>query len=145
MKIQCPIFDTEFVRSLIPHDHPFLMVDCLIQFTPDSATSQWTIKAGNIFVTDRGMMDSYGLMEHIAQTAALHKGYAYYLNDRQPPMGYLAEVKKTVFLRLPELEEQVITHIRIISEFNGISMIEFKSYVRDQEIANGNFKTFTKI
>ncbi|MBX9449365.1 MAG: hypothetical protein KL787_06475 [Taibaiella sp.] len=73
------------------------MVDCLIQFTPDSATSQWEIQAGNIFVTDGGMMDSYGLMEHIAQTAALHKGYEYYLDDRQPPVGYLAEIKKQPF------------------------------------------------
>ena len=66
------------VAELVPHEPPMLLVDELLEWSPDAALVRATIRAGNPFVSgDR--MPATILLEHMAQAIAVANGMA----DRQ--------------------------------------------------------------
>ncbi len=64
----------ENITSLIPQKYPFVMVDKLLYIDETSARSSFYIKGDNVFVKN-GFFTEGGLLENMAQTAALKAGY----------------------------------------------------------------------
>lgn len=63
------------VAELVPHEPPMLLVDELLEWSPDTALVRATIRAGSPFVTlDR--MPATILLEHMAQAIAVANGMA---------------------------------------------------------------------
>ena len=86
-----PITDKNKILTLIPQRNPIVMVDALWEYTPSEGVAGLTIVPSNLFVQQETFLES-GLIEHIAQSIALHKGYYYYLNGKPAPMGYIGAI-----------------------------------------------------
>jgi 3-hydroxymyristoyl/3-hydroxydecanoyl-(acyl carrier protein) dehydratase len=71
MYMQLPVND---ITSLIPQKYPFVMVGKLLLVDETLTKSSFVIKSDNLFVKN-GFFQEAGLMENIAQTAALRAGY----------------------------------------------------------------------
>ena len=69
-----PITDKNKILTLIPQRTPIVMVDALWEYTPTTGVAGLTIVSSNLFV-QQGIFLESGLIEHIAQSIALHKGY----------------------------------------------------------------------
>ena len=67
------IIDLPSVISLIPQRPPMVMVDALLSYTATTGAAGLTIAADNLFVQN-GQLQEAGVIEHIAQSIALHKG-----------------------------------------------------------------------
>jgi 3-hydroxymyristoyl/3-hydroxydecanoyl-(acyl carrier protein) dehydratase len=71
-----PITDIGAIKKLLPHREPMLMVDSLLYFDGKKGIAELTVLETNIFVETKIFTET-GLIEHMAQTAALMTGYKY--------------------------------------------------------------------
>lgn len=134
-----PILDKTFVEQLIPQKFPFVMVDKLLMFSEEQITAGLTVSE-SIFTKEDTFQEA-GLIEHMAQSVALHTGYQYYLKQEPAPTGYIGSIKTIEILRLPRLGDQIETTVTILHEFMGVTLVDISSKVNDVEIANGQMKT----
>jgi predicted hotdog family 3-hydroxylacyl-ACP dehydratase len=92
MEVKLPTSDQKFVESLIPQRFPFVMVHEISDYSESHLVSGFEIKEENIFIQD-GTFQASGLIEHQAQSVALHTGYKYYLLGKEAPTGYIGAIK----------------------------------------------------
>ena len=137
---QCLISDLQLIKQLIPQRLPMIMVDALLEYDSTSALVGFTITKKNIFVQG-GRLSASGLIEHMAQSVALHKGYAYYLNNQPAPMGYIGAIKQIEIYQLPEIGIVLKTHINIIQEFLEVTLVRIETYLGGTCICQGEMKT----
>jgi 3-hydroxyacyl-[acyl-carrier-protein] dehydratase len=137
---ELPIIDKAFVGQLIPQKEPFVMIDKLISFSENQIKSGFTVSDGNIFVENTVFQES-GLIEHMAQSVALYKGYQFYLKQELAPIGYIGSIKAIEILQLPKIGDKVETTVNVLQEFMGVTLVEISSKINNVEIAHGQMKT----
>lgn len=128
------------IETLIPQKFPFVMVDKLLYFSSTEVKAGLTITADNIFVKNNTFTEP-GIIEHMAQAVALHTGYDYYMKKQPAPTGYIGSIKNIHIFQLPVLADKIVTQVRIIQEFMGITLVEISVSLNHQEIAKGQMKT----
>ena len=128
------------ITQLIPQRAPIVMVDTLWEYSPTTAVVGLTVLEDNIFVQE-GSFSASGLIEHIAQSTALHKGYGYYLNHQPAPMGYIGAIKHIEIYKLPPMGAHIKTSITIVQEFMDVTLVSIETYLEDVCIAQGEMKT----
>jgi predicted hotdog family 3-hydroxylacyl-ACP dehydratase len=135
-----PLGGKDFVESLIPQRFPFVMVDKLYSYSETELVSGFTIPSDAIFLEKDSFTES-GVIEHMAQSVALHTGYQFYLNNMQAPTGYIGSIKDIRIHKLPKLQDELITTLTILQEFAGITLVDVVTKLNDVEIARGQMKT----
>ncbi len=140
METTIPIFDKHFVENLLPQKFPFVMVDKMYAYTETSLVSGLQIQSSNIFFKDENFVES-GLIEHMAQSVALHTGYQFFLKKEPAPTGYIGSIKDIVIKKLPKIDDEIITTVSILHEFGGITLVDIVTKLNDIEIATGQMKT----
>ena len=135
-----PITDKDFVEQLIPQKFPFVMIDKLLFFSENEIIAGLTVPEQNIFV-DNSIFQESGLVEHMAQSVALHTGYQFYLKQEPAPTGYIGSIKSIEIRRLPKLGEEIETTVNVLQEFMGVTLVAISSKINDVEIAFGQMKT----
>lgn len=135
-----PLGKKEFVEVLIPQKYPFVMVDTLYSYSETELISGFTIPDDAIFFDDDCFVES-GVIEHMAQSVALHTGYQFYLRNEQAPTGYIGSINKLEIKGLPKLHDEIRTTVSILHEFGGITLVDIVSRLNDVEIAKGQMKT----
>ena len=143
MNHSLPIRDPGLVESLIPQKSPMVMVDTLWHYDALTLQAGLSIKEENIFV-QYGLLQAAGLIEHQAQSVALHTGYQYFLKGVSPPTGYIGAIKSFQIDRLPKVGSQIYTEVSIISELMGVTLVDIKTKVNNTVIAIAQMKTVLK-
>lgn len=133
------INDREFISKLIPQKPPFVMVDSLLAYADKMCTAGLTISDENILAT-KTHLSAAGLIEHMAQSAALYTGYRYHLLQEKPPVGYIGAVNKVEIQSLPKIGQNVITKVVILHEIMNITIVSLKTYCNDTLMASGELK-----
>lgn len=149
-ELRCPITDPFVLEKLLPQRKPMIMVDTLVYYDKKSVVSELTIPASpagrseeNIFVED-GFLSETGLLEHIAQTVALHTGYSGYLEEKPTKEGYIGAIKKAEILKMPAINQTIETEIEIIHEAIGITLVKTTTKLEQEVIATTEMKTMLK-
>ncbi|MDY7393893.1 hypothetical protein UMM65_01430 [Aureibaculum sp. 2210JD6-5] len=128
------------VTDLIPQKAPIVMVDTLLRYSDAEVTSKLTITDFNIF-TKNNIFTEPGLIEHMAQTVALHTGYKYYLQNKPSPTGYIGSIKSVEIVNLPKLNDTLITTASILHEIMGVTLVAVDVTLNGKSIATGEMKT----
>lgn len=128
------------VQDLIPQKFPFVMVDTLFSYSESELIAGLTVSDDNIFTVD-GIFRESGLIEHMAQSVALHTGYQFFLKKEAAPTGYIGSVSSLSISELPKTGDEIQTKVTILQEFGGITMVEISSSINGSEIAKGQMKT----
>jgi len=134
------LFDKDFVENLLPQKFPFVMVDKMYDYTETSLVSGFTILKESIFFRE-GIFVEAGLIEHMAQSVALHTGYQFFLKKEPAPIGYIGSIKNVEIQKLPKLNDEIKTAIIILQEFGGITLVDIVTKLNGVEIASGQMKT----
>ena len=132
--------DKDFVETLIPQRFPFVLVDKLYSYSETELISGFTIENDTIFFEKESLAEA-GLIEHMAQSVALHTGYQFYLRNEQAPTGYIGSIKDIEIKKLPKLHDEIKTTVSILQEFGGITLVDVVTKLNDVEIAKGQMKT----
>jgi len=143
MKVSLPTSEKEFVENLIPQKKPFVMVSELLEYTENSLISGFIIKEDNIFVHE-GVFQASGLIEHQAQSVALHTGYQYYLLGKEAPTGYIGAIKSFEADDLPKVNDILKSEVSILNEMLGVTLVEIVTKINDKVIAKSQMKTVVK-
>ena len=140
MEISNAIFEKDFVENLLPQKFPFVMVDKMYSYTETALVSGLKIQSNNIFFQNQNLVES-GLIEHMAQSVALHTGYQFFLKKEPAPTGYIGSIKDIEIKKLPKLNDEIQTTVSILQEFGGITLVDVVTTLNNEEIATGQMKT----
>lgn len=143
MENKLPTSDQKFVESLIPQRFPFVMVHEISDYSESHLVSGFEIKEDNIFILD-GTFQASGLIEHQAQSVALHTGYKYYLLGKEAPTGYIGAIKSFEAAALPKVGNHLKTEVTILNEVMGVTLVNAVTTLNDQVIARSEMKTVVK-
>ncbi|EFK37142.1 (3R)-hydroxymyristoyl-ACP dehydratase [Chryseobacterium gleum] len=143
MENKLPTSDKDFVESLIPQRFPFVMVNELTEYSENHLLSGFEIKEDNLFIQD-GLFQASGLIEHQAQSVALHTGYKYYLLGKDAPTGYIGSIKSFEAEQLPKIGDHLKSEVTILNEVMGVTLVDIVTKLNGEVIAKSQMKTAVK-
>ncbi len=125
--LMAPIVDSARILSLIPQRPPFVMVDTLYEYTDLTGTTGFQIPADNILVKD-GIFSEPGLIEHMAQSMSLHRGYHGFLAGLQKPKtGFIGVIKSVEIIDLPRAGTRLRTYVEILHEVMNVTSVSART------------------
>ncbi len=131
------------ILQYIPHRSPMVMVDALLDSDETSAVTGLSLDEDNIFVIN-GLFLEPGIVEHIAQSAALQAGYRFAKAGMPVPIGYIAAVKNLNISSLPKVKSRLVTRIEIINQLMGVTLVRGNVTGEGQPIATCEMRIFIK-
>lgn len=143
-----PILSGAAVSALIPQKQPIEMVDTLWLNDETTTVSGFTVLDTNIFC-ENGVLCEPGIIENIAQTAALRAGYtvsqmAAAGEKINPPVGYIGAIKKLVIHELPPVGAHIRTSVTVQQVIFDVTLVSARSAVNGRPIAECEMKIFIK-
>lgn len=127
------------VVALIPQKPPIVMVDTLYEWRPEKAIAGLTVQSDNMFCED-GLFREPGIIEHIAQSAALKAGYEHRIENTAPSIGYIGSVKNFVLHRLPRVGDRLVTTINVMHIVGNVLVLHGKVECNGADVAECEMK-----
>lgn len=118
----------EKIHGYLPHREPFIMVDNLIEATSDRFVTNFTILPSNIFV-DGDRLEAFGLIEHIAQSAAVGINYLKTNLAAKPVAGFMAAVTKLKLYELPKVNDEIYTIVTPLQQYANMHLVRGENVV----------------
>ncbi len=118
------------------------MVDTLLSWTSQESTTALSITDDN-FLVENGLLADGAIIEHIAQSGALHIGYDFVSQGKKVPIGLIGSVNKLTINRLPHVGERMTTHISIGAKVGDVTLISATVCVGEEQIAQTKMKLAT--
>jgi len=134
----------EAIKELIPQRDPMIMIDVLYCATELEAETGLTVAENTMFCSE-GLLEEPGLIEHIAQSASAFAGFKAKLANQPAPLGFIGEVKKCSIYFLPKMGDALRTHIRILTEALGVSLLTAETRVNDVVAVQCQMKIYIKL
>ena len=131
----------EHITDYIPQGEPVVMIDTLNYCEGAVTKTSFEVREDNIFVKD-GILHEPGLIENIAQTAAVKAGYEVKKNGAEPLIGFIGAIKDLVIYKLPQVGDVIETTVTVKMEVMGITLVEGISVCRENKIASCEMKIF---
>ena len=116
MEIQPEIF------KYIPQRPPFVMVGELKSVFTTGIESSFVITETNLLVRE-GVFQESGLVENMAQTAAMFAGYNANKSNVPTPIGYIGAIKNLNIAALPSVNQTITTRIQLDNEVMNIQIV----------------------
>ena len=133
--------DKNELINLLPQKAPFVMVDCLYECDEKYIRTGFIPGADNIF-SEGGFFTEPGLIENMAQSAAAGTGFFYRSQNKPSPVGYIGAIKDFKLVRLPDINDALVTEIRVVAEVMNASVIRALVTCNKEEIASCEMKIF---
>lgn len=135
------IADGETILQFIPQRAPMVMIEKLHKAEGGQTISSLNITESNIFSKD-GFLQEPGLIENIAQTAAVGVGFEYRNDDKDIPTGYIGAVQKLTIHALPEIGKTLFTEVNVEHKIFNTTLIYGKITCKNKLIADCTMKIF---
>ena len=135
------IIPADEIVEFIPQRAPIVMVDEFFGVDDNMSVSGLTVAENNIFCED-GQLSDCGVIEHIAQSAALRIGYIYKSEGKDVPLGFIGSVNKLQLYDLPCVGEKLRTEIRVEQEVMNITLISAVARVEERVVAECKMKIY---
>ncbi len=129
------------IVNYIPQRNPIVMVDEFFGVEQELSVSGLTVLEDNIFC-ENGQLSDCGIIEHIAQSAALRVGYVCKSEEKDVSIGFIGAVNKLQFFNLPNVGDKIRSEIRIEQEVMNITLISAISYVDEKKVAECKMKIY---
>jgi predicted hotdog family 3-hydroxylacyl-ACP dehydratase len=136
-------FPIEDITDLIPQKAPFVMVGSLLFVDEKTARSNFFIDKDNVFARNNIFQEA-GLMENIAQTAALRAGYRAAAENKAVSLGYIGAVKDLEIFSLPKVGDEIETEIGIEEQVFNMTIVSGKVWLKGELIATCKLNVFTE-
>jgi 3-hydroxyacyl-[acyl-carrier-protein] dehydratase len=121
----------ENIESVIPHRQPFIMVDNLLDATPQGFESDFEVCNENVFLTE-GILQEPALIENIAQTCAAGFGFLDSNSEGAPRLGFIGAVNKVVVHDLPALGAVIKTKVEVLHQLENIFLVKGENFLGEK-------------
>jgi predicted hotdog family 3-hydroxylacyl-ACP dehydratase len=132
------------ITQYIPQRFPIVMIHDLVEASDTHAVTNLSIEPDNVFVSN-GFFAEPGLVENIAQTAAVHIGYQCASKNIPIPIGYIAAIRSLKIKNLAPVGKTVKTTIRITNKVLELTVVEGKVELDGEELCSCEMRIFAKL
>ena len=132
------------ITQYIPQRFPVVMIHDLVEASDTHAVTYLSIEPDNVFVSN-GFFAEPGLVENIAQTAAVHIGYQCASKNIPIPIGYIAAIRSLKIKNLAPVGKTVKTTIRITNKVLELTVVEGKVELDGEELCSCEMRIFAKL
>ena len=132
------------ILQFIPQRKPVIMVHELLEASDDHVVTQLAIEPDNVFLYS-GEFAEPGMVENIAQTAAVHVGYQCASKNLPIPIGYIAAVKDLKVNFLPKQNSVIRTSVKVINKVLDITVVQGKVEFEGKVLCSCEMRIFAKI
>ena len=129
--------------DFIPQRPPVVMIDKLLYAGVDKIISGLFIDEKNIFFKDNVLTES-GLVENIAQTAAVGMGFTSKQDKKNVPVGFIASIKNLKIFKLPVAGDEITTEVVVINQVMDITIVKGAVFNDGNCIAQCEMRIFIK-
>jgi predicted hotdog family 3-hydroxylacyl-ACP dehydratase len=131
------------VLRYIPQRPPMVMVDGLLTNDDLESKSILTLSKKNILCRD-GLFTEAGLIENMAQTAALKAGFEAQQKGEKVKIGFIGAVKNFKLRQLPKDNSMLTTTIKPTHNFGNISLVKAEVWCDERLLAEAELTIFTQ-
>lgn len=124
----------------LPQAPPFIFVD-RFRIRDSEFEAAYIVKE-NAYLTREGRLSPSGLVENMAQTAAVESGWAAGAEGLAPPVGFLGSVSQLEVRRLPAVGEQLLTRIQQTHQILQARVLKAEVQLDGEWIARCEMKIF---
>ncbi len=139
-----PIVAGADICNYIPQRKPIVMLDSFFGIEDQTSESGLTIAADNLFCANGKLLDG-GIIEHIAQSGAMHIGYEHVSRGQEVPLGLIGSINKLEINSLPNVGETLHTTITMEARVENITLVGAKVCSGDDVIAQGKMKVAIQV
>ena len=132
---------TDNITAYIPQRTPIVMISGILEVKDNITRTGLQIAADNLFVED-GMLQSPGLLENMAQTAAARVGYIAQQENTPVPIGFIGAVKDFEVFELPPAGSFIETTTEIQTQVFNATMVAAKVTLNGKLMAQCELKIF---
>lgn len=133
----------EDITRYIPQRPPMVMIHNLVEASDDTAVTELYIDPANVFVNE-GYLREPGLVENIAQTAAVHVGFLCTQQNKPVPIGYIAAIKSLQINSLPKPDSTISTQISLVNKVMDVTVVEGKVMQGSDVLCKCEMRIFAK-
>lgn len=138
------LVDQADILQYIPQRPPMVMVHALVEATEDRAVTQLLVLPENVFVAQHYLAEP-GMIENIAQTAAVHVGYRCSLMGIPVPIGYIAAIKELKVESLPKENTTITTTVTVMNKVLDITLVRGSIEQEGVNLCSCEMRIFAKI
>ena len=139
---QEPLISGDDVITYLPQRPPMIVVDTLWEADAGKIVAGFTVREDHVFV-DNGMLSEPGIMEYVAQTAALGAGYGLRRSGEGVKTGFIGSYKDVRIGRRPLVGEVLTAILEIMQEIWNCTAYTAQVFSGDDLIAQMEIKLFT--
>ena len=130
------------IVEYIPQRPPIVMADAFYGIGEDGcARSGLTVCEDNIFV-EEGVLDECGIVEHIAQSAALRAGYMSRTMGQRVLLGYIGAVNDLKVHFLPPVGSRLVTQNVIEQTVMNVTLLSARTECDGKPVAECRMKIY---
>lgn len=127
--------------NFLPQQHPFQLVDTLLEAGPQTMRASFTVPANHVMVFD-GYLSEGGLIEHMAQTAAAATGYISAVENKPVPVGFIGAIKKVQINRCPLVGQTIEAVLETRNQIGQASIVYARVFLQTLCIAEAELTIF---
>ena len=132
------------ITRFIPQRHPIVMVHNLLEASDTHAVTQLYVEEENVFASN-GTFAEPGLIENIAQTAAVHVGYQCTKKGVPIPIGYIAAIRDLKINELPPAKSTITTSVKIINKVLDVTVVQGEVVYDNRVLCSCEMRIFAKV
>ena len=133
----------EDITRFIPQRDPIVMVHNLTEATEKTAVTEFLVQPDNVFVSE-GLLQEPGMVENIAQTAAVYIGYQFMLKGMPIPIGYIAAIQDLTIESLPPVKSLLTTKVNVTNRVLDVTVVRGTVEVEGKIFCSCEMKIFAK-
>lgn len=123
-----------------------VMVDCLLDHDEQKTSTSFLVNRENIFV-EKGVFSESGLIENMAQTAALRTGWSGMMQAGEiaaftPKVGVIGAVKNFILHQKPHAGSTLITEVEVITELGNATLVKARVSSENHALAECELTIF---
>lgn len=131
------------IHNFLPHRKPMLMVDYILELTPEKVVTSFKITPDNIFVHNNHFIEA-GLIEHSAQTSSSILGQSFFENPESNTkvIGFITNIKKIEVFASPKAGDKIISKASLVSKYENICQIFCETFLDEKLLIRTEISLF---
>ena len=123
----------EIIETCIPQRAPFIMIDNLIEATPEKFETDFRILPDNIFI-ENGILREFALIENIAQSSSAGLAIIKTSSAKKNADGFIGGISKLKLYDLPKVNDTIFTIVNIIAKLENMFLLKGENYLNGKKI-----------
>jgi len=133
------VISKEKIESYIPQRAPFIMIDNLLEVTPEMFKTDFRILHDNIFI-EKGVLREFALIENIAQSSSAGLAVTKISTGKKAIEGFIGGISKLKLYDLPAVNDMIHTTVTLIAQLENMYLLKGENFVKGKKFLECEIK-----